>query len=309
MAPPKRATDKMGKAVAAESPEGRPRACLLNQLRKTKFCAYHLKGTCQYGAACAFAHSYDELQGTPDLRKTRLCPDFQEHGRCRRPGCSFAHGEEELRSTAMFFRKTLCIWNEKGKCRNGDQCRFAHGKEQLRPDMVPPTTVANATATREPSRRQRVAAKVAKNNDSSGGSTGIGSGESSCSDEPMKVATFGTMGDAPILPPGLENDHNGETLQELDHLRHNLSMALQYGDMKGAVMNMDPYFDPAMMGMGVYDFAMTYGFAHESFGEASVDGTPIMCGESMYTGDVCFNGGFVSNGSWGYGDNHALLGS
>jgi hypothetical protein len=210
----------------------------------------------------------------------------------------------------MFFRKTVCIWNEKGKCRNGDQCRFAHGKEQLRPDKAPQMTVANATAAREPSRRQRAAAKVAKNNDSSGGSTGIGSGESSCSDEPMKVNCYnvGTMGAAPVLPPGLENDHNGETLQELDHLRHNLSMALQYGDMKGAVMNMNPYVDPMVMGMGGYDFAMMYGFAHGSFGEASVDGTPIMDDESMYTG-VCLNDGFGTNGGWGYGDNHALLGS
>jgi hypothetical protein len=261
-----------------------------------------LKGACQYGDSCAFAHSYDELQGTPDLRKTRLCPDFQEHGKCKRPGCNFAHGEEELRSTAMFFRKTLCIWNEKGKCRNGDQCRFAHGKEQLRPDKARPMTVANATVTQEPSRRQRVAAaRVAKNNDSSGGSTGIGSGESSCSDEPMKVV--------PVVPPGLENDYNGETFQELGHLRHNLSMALQYGDMRGAVMNMNPYLDPMMMGVAGYDFAMMYGFAHGSFGEASVDGAPIMDDESMYTGDLCRNGGFGTNGSWGYGDNHALLGS
>jgi len=301
MAPPKRATDK---AVAAESEstEGRPRACLLSQLRKTKFCAYHLKGTCQYGDSCAFAHSYNELHGTPDLRKTRICPDFQQHGACKRPGCNFAHGEEELRSTAMFFRKTLCIWNEKGKCRNGDQCRFAHGKEQLRADTAAAAAAAKATATQEPNLRQRVAAKAARNNDSSGGSTGVGSGASSCSDEPMKI-NVGTMGSLPDLPPGLVNDHNGDTLQELDHLRHNLSMALQYGDMKGAVMNMDPYYDPMMMGMGGYDFAMMHGFANGSFGEASVHGTPITDDES---------GGFgmdPGHGSWSYAVNHLPLGS
>lgn len=173
-------------------------------------------------------------------------------------------------------------------------------------------TAAKATATQEPNRRQRVAAKAARNNDSSGGSTGIGSGASSCSsDEPMKI-NVGTMGSVPDLPPGLANDHNGDTLQELDHLRHNLSMALQYGDMKGAVMNMDPYFDPMMMGMGGYDFAMMHGFANGSFGETSVDGTSIMDDESMYTGNVCVNGGFgmeLGHGNWGYGDSHVLLGS
>mmetsp|Transcript_63881 Transcript_63881/g.181354 ORF Transcript_63881/g.181354 Transcript_63881/m.181354 type:complete len:309 (-) Transcript_63881:156-1082(-) len=308
MAPPKRAAGKAN-AAKSESTEGRPRACLLSQLRKTKFCAYHLKGTCQYGDSCAFAHSYDELQGTPDLRNTRLCPDFQEHGTCERPGCNFAHGEDELRSTAMFFRKTLCIWNEKGKCRNGDQCRFAHGKEQLKADKVPPMTAANATAIQETGRRQRGAAKAARNNDSSSGSTCIGSGASSCSDEPMKISV-GAMGAGRVFPPGLENDHSGEALQELDH-RHNLSMALQYGDQKGAVVN--PYFDPMMMmGMGGYEFAMMHGFARGGFGEASADGTPILDDSSMYARDVCFDGGLGMDlpiGSWGYGGSHLFLGS
>jgi len=108
------------------------RSCLQNQLHKTKFCMYHLKGTCQFGRECAFAHAYTELQATPDLRKTRLCTDFMEGKGCTNEKCPFAHGEEELRSTDMFYKKTLCIWNEKGKCRNGDQCRFAHGMTELR---------------------------------------------------------------------------------------------------------------------------------------------------------------------------------
>jgi len=107
------------------------RSCLTSQLRKTKICTYHLRGTCQYGNECAFAHSCTELQSTPDLRKTRLCEAF-EAGSCTNPRCSFAHGEEELRSTNLFYKKTLCMWNQKGKCRNGDQCRFAHGASELR---------------------------------------------------------------------------------------------------------------------------------------------------------------------------------
>jgi len=80
-----------------------------------------------------------ELQGTPDLAKTRLCKSYVTTGSCADKECTFAHGEEELRSTNLFFKKTICMWNEKGKCRNGDQCRFAHGSIELRSNGgVPP---------------------------------------------------------------------------------------------------------------------------------------------------------------------------
>jgi hypothetical protein len=108
-------------------------AGLHKQLRKTKFCMYHLQGACRFGTDCAFAHSLSEMHQTPDLRKTQLCKNFVE-GRCVDKSCNFAHSEYELRSTDVFFKKTLCIWNEKGKCRNGFQCRFAHGIKDLRTD-------------------------------------------------------------------------------------------------------------------------------------------------------------------------------
>jgi hypothetical protein len=107
---------------------------------------YHLKGACQYGSDCAFAHSCTELQSTPDLRKTRLCQAFDAGG-CDNPDCSFAHGEEELRSTNLFFKKTLCIWNQKGKCRNGEQCRFAHGAAELHTTPGVPPAAPSSKAT------------------------------------------------------------------------------------------------------------------------------------------------------------------
>jgi len=106
-------------------------SCLASQLRKTKMCVYHLKGSCQYGDRCTFAHSCVEMQSVPDLRKTRLCQAYEQGG-CNNKDCGFAHGDEELRSANLFYKKTLCIWNQKGKCRNGDQCRFAHGTSELR---------------------------------------------------------------------------------------------------------------------------------------------------------------------------------
>lgn len=136
---------KSSKAVQQAGTAGKPadtkekprQTCLHSQLHKTKFCLYHLKGACQFGANCSFAHSCAELQATPDLRKTRLCANFFEGGGCTDAECTFAHSEDDLRSTDMFYKKTLCIWNEKGKCRNGDQCRFAHGLGELRLNQKP----------------------------------------------------------------------------------------------------------------------------------------------------------------------------
>lgn len=131
---------------------GDRRSCLTSRLRKTKICSYHLKGTCQYGSDCAFAHSCTELQSTPDLQKTRLCQAFA-NGQCKDEDCAFAHGEEELRSTNLFYKKILCIWYQKGKCRNGEQCRFAHGTAELRTSKgqpingTPVRVVARMTAS------------------------------------------------------------------------------------------------------------------------------------------------------------------
>merc|ERR1740138_364990 len=124
----------LGMPADATADNPAPRAAsssLLNQLHKTKMCAFNRSGECRYGSECSWAHSEEELKILPDLRKTRLCAAFQERGRCDDPRCAFAHGEEDLRSTAVFYRKKLCIWNAKGRCRNGDQCRFAHGHRQL----------------------------------------------------------------------------------------------------------------------------------------------------------------------------------
>merc|ERR1719359_2040914 len=92
---------------------------------------YHLRGSCQYGEGCAFAHTSEEIENAPDLSKTCLCKAFVA-GKCEDPNCGFAHGVQELRSTDTFYKKTLCMWHEKGRCRNGDQCRFAHGGRELR---------------------------------------------------------------------------------------------------------------------------------------------------------------------------------
>lgn len=113
------------------SDEGKvPRASLRAQLHKTKFCAYFLKGACQYGLSCAFAHAGSELRAMPDMRKTRLCKNFME-GSCTDAECNFAHGKDHLVSADPFHKKSMCKWHTKGKCRSGAHCTFAHGLAQL----------------------------------------------------------------------------------------------------------------------------------------------------------------------------------
>mmetsp|Transcript_65785 Transcript_65785/g.117256 ORF Transcript_65785/g.117256 Transcript_65785/m.117256 type:complete len:354 (-) Transcript_65785:303-1364(-) len=159
------------KGEASTAVAGRSsRNCLHKQLRKTKFCMFHLQGACQFGKDCAFAHSVTEMNGTPDLRKTQLCKAFAE-GKCEDPQCNFAHGETELRSTDMFFKKSLCIWNEKGKCRNGSQCRFAHGLTELRLHIGKEAAHAAETAAQNKGGRRR----KGKANSEKTSSTGSGS--------------------------------------------------------------------------------------------------------------------------------------
>lgn len=106
------------------------RTSLHKHLQKTKMCVYFARGTCQFSSDCTFAHSPEELKGTPDLHKTRLCTAFAA-GKCHDKSCAFAHRQEELRSTEIFYKKTLCMWYDKGRCRNGGLCRFAHGSKDL----------------------------------------------------------------------------------------------------------------------------------------------------------------------------------
>lgn len=124
-----------GKAEGSQPIEQGTRNTLHKQLRKTKFCMFHQRGSCQFGKSCAFAHSLSEMNGAPDFGKTQLCKAFSEGG-CEDLYCNFAHGLAELRSTSMCFKKKICIWFEKGKCRHGAQCRFAHGMAELCPPQV-----------------------------------------------------------------------------------------------------------------------------------------------------------------------------
>lgn len=91
-----------------------------------------MKGNCNRGAGCYFAHSQKELREPPSLKKTKLCGLFMK-GQCGLgERCSYAHGERELRNTDQFYKTAICRAFLNGDCSRGDSCRFAHGTEEIR---------------------------------------------------------------------------------------------------------------------------------------------------------------------------------
>mmetsp|Transcript_90158 Transcript_90158/g.255539 ORF Transcript_90158/g.255539 Transcript_90158/m.255539 type:complete len:205 (+) Transcript_90158:50-664(+) len=100
------------------------------KLTKTKMCMFEAWGSCSKGAQCPYAHSSDELNPLPDLRRTKLCKRLIQNGVCDNPGCTFAHDEEELRlppaKIAAFRTKTCRFFVETGSCKLGSRCSFSH---------------------------------------------------------------------------------------------------------------------------------------------------------------------------------------
>jgi hypothetical protein len=194
------------------------RTGLHKQLRKTKFCLYHLQGACRFGSECQFAHSLTEMHHTPDLSKTQLCKKFANGG-CDDPNCNYAHQEDELRSTDVFFKKTLCTWNEKGKCRNGAKCRFAHGIKELRRDVQKEykarlDDLRSGMNTEEAMPTDMLVGKVAKPSKVDMGDKGDRSAISRMAGgDPIKVLLGGKSMETPEvanMPP-----HAGDTLEAL----------------------------------------------------------------------------------------------
>uniref|UniRef100_A0A7S4RH41 C3H1-type domain-containing protein n=1 Tax=Alexandrium monilatum TaxID=311494 RepID=A0A7S4RH41_9DINO len=61
-------------------------------------CTFHMKGRCDKGKDCNFAHSRTEMMPLPNLYRTRLCSNLWSHGYClNKDTCPFAHRRQELR--------------------------------------------------------------------------------------------------------------------------------------------------------------------------------------------------------------------
>eukprot|EP00928_Gymnodinium_smaydae_P069626 TRINITY_DN5320_c0_g1_i2.p1 TRINITY_DN5320_c0_g1~~TRINITY_DN5320_c0_g1_i2.p1 ORF type:complete len:302 (+),score=43.55 TRINITY_DN5320_c0_g1_i2:59-964(+) len=104
---------------------------LQRQYHKTKLCGYYARNRCYLGDECLYAHSTDELQELPSLKKTKLCDDFLRQ-QCFKKDCDFAHGYNELRSTEAMYKTTFCRWFARNACRAGSKCRYAHSIAELR---------------------------------------------------------------------------------------------------------------------------------------------------------------------------------
>lgn len=85
-------------------------------LKYTKMCDFFLKGKCQRGARCNFAHNKDQLQSKPDLFKTVLCVRFMSKGACKSgQSCRFAHCRDELRQVREVDESSQCSKEDRQK--------------------------------------------------------------------------------------------------------------------------------------------------------------------------------------------------
>eukprot|EP00933_Yihiella_yeosuensis_P032815 TRINITY_DN26473_c0_g1_i2.p1 TRINITY_DN26473_c0_g1~~TRINITY_DN26473_c0_g1_i2.p1 ORF type:complete len:170 (-),score=26.82 TRINITY_DN26473_c0_g1_i2:46-555(-) len=67
-------------------------------LRNTAMCSFHMRGQCQRGAHCNFAHDQSSLLKRPDFDKTVLCGRWKRKGKCNKgDACKHAHGPQDLR--------------------------------------------------------------------------------------------------------------------------------------------------------------------------------------------------------------------
>jgi len=120
-------------------------------LNKTKLCVYYLRGSCNAGVSCRYAHHVSEIRSTPNLTKTQLCVKFM-NGNCCNKACTYAHGEAELVKPPNF-KKKMCAWFRDGNCRNGASCGFAHSRAECSTDVPIGTRAKKSEFSGAPWRR------------------------------------------------------------------------------------------------------------------------------------------------------------
>jgi len=96
---------------------------------RTRMCYNFLKGRCNKGRECNFAHTQDELRHPGEARhevqsNLQLKLQSEKGGGMRRGDFS---GDD------MYYKTQLCPYLLQNKCNYGRNCYFAHGTEELRP--------------------------------------------------------------------------------------------------------------------------------------------------------------------------------
>jgi len=85
-------------APACEDLDRRSRPNLRRFCHKSKMCKNFLRGMCNNGESCHFAHKESDVVSQPDLSCTKMCPKMLKTGACSKgSACKFAHHESELR--------------------------------------------------------------------------------------------------------------------------------------------------------------------------------------------------------------------
>ncbi|CAJ1332151.1 unnamed protein product [Effrenium voratum] len=119
-----------------------------NVPKKTRLCTFHERGKCSKGRLCTFAHSVEELQGTPAAqplgshgRSVQVCHHFQTQRRCKYGSeCKFSHvrGSNDSDSATRGpeiqrrpLKTQLCRHYQQGSCRHGSDCTYAHDEHEL----------------------------------------------------------------------------------------------------------------------------------------------------------------------------------
>mmetsp|Transcript_21307 Transcript_21307/g.47058 ORF Transcript_21307/g.47058 Transcript_21307/m.47058 type:complete len:235 (+) Transcript_21307:58-762(+) len=88
--PATRRGNKRRAGVCSTSPQG-----LDARFFKTKLCSFYAMGKCTRGSRCTFAHTEEDVKDTPDLYRTKPCRDFALKGFCELgDSCQFAHNPD-----------------------------------------------------------------------------------------------------------------------------------------------------------------------------------------------------------------------
>mmetsp|Transcript_137121 Transcript_137121/g.382416 ORF Transcript_137121/g.382416 Transcript_137121/m.382416 type:complete len:198 (-) Transcript_137121:11-604(-) len=126
-------------------------APLVRACHKTKLCRFNLRGLCNKGEACNFAHGEEERKPLPDLSRTRLCPTLISTGDCSDlKVCPFAHSREELRSRPTSRRQEAVVGLAVGPRGKGGFPSWAQGPvPRQSPCLMPPPPAAAAAGRAE----------------------------------------------------------------------------------------------------------------------------------------------------------------
>merc|ERR1712150_269472 len=104
----------------------------IKELFKTRLCETFMKGFCQFGEKCNFAHGKHELQSKNGRNILLNAKNGGSTSFKRRFEDSSGRSGGSRGKDPNLFKTQLCAAHMKGRCQFGDGCNFAHGQSELR---------------------------------------------------------------------------------------------------------------------------------------------------------------------------------